>query len=51
MIEDVIFNVDQQLPQASIQRYFKAFEYFYQNDAFIEFSPPRADAHANSEQG
>lgn len=39
MIEDVIFNADQQLPQASLESYLKAFEYFYQNDAFIEFQP------------
>lgn len=37
MIEDVICNVDQQLPDASLETYFKAFKYFYQNDAFMEF--------------
>ncbi|WP_300630399.1 hypothetical protein [Pseudomonas sp.] len=37
MIEDVIFNADQQLPHPSLESYFKAFEFFYQNDAFLEF--------------
>nr|WP_272903941.1 hypothetical protein [Pseudomonas petrae] len=42
MIEDVIFNADQQLPHASLECYLKAFEYFYRNDAFVEFhSDPR----------
>ena len=43
MIEDVIFNADQQLRHASLENYFNAFEYFCQNDAFIELQPdPRS---------
>ncbi|MCQ3002940.1 hypothetical protein NLO98_24645 [Pseudomonas syringae] len=39
IIEDVIFNADQQLTYASLENYFQAFEFFYQNDAFMEFQP------------
>lgn len=39
MIEDVIFNTDQQLLQATLDDYFMAFEYYYRNDAFIVLKP------------
>lgn len=39
MIEDVIFNADQQVTHASLEIYFQAFEFFYRNDAFMEFPP------------
>ena len=37
MIEDIIFDVDRQLADPDVNDYFKAFEFFYNNDAFIIF--------------
>ncbi|MDY7073075.1 hypothetical protein PshuTeo2_31980 [Pseudomonas hunanensis] len=37
MIQDVISNTDQQLPSATVEDYFKAFKYYFENDAFLEF--------------
>jgi len=37
MIQDVIDYTDQQLPPATVQDYFEAFKYYFENDAFLEF--------------
>jgi len=37
MIQDVIDYTDQQLPSATVQDYFEAFKYYFDNDAFLEF--------------
>lgn len=34
-IEDVISNLDQQLPSRTIDEYFEAFKFYFENDAFI----------------
>ena len=39
MIEDVISNTNQQRVQATLDDYFMAFKYYYQNDAFIVLKP------------
>jgi len=37
MIQDVIDYTDQQLPLATVNDYFEAFKYYFENDAFLEF--------------
>ncbi|MEE4707705.1 hypothetical protein V2K55_18585 [Pseudomonas alliivorans] len=37
MIEDVIFNVNEQIASPTIEDYFEAFKYYYENDAFKIF--------------
>lgn len=37
MIQDLIEYTNQQLPNATIEDHFKAFKYFFENDAFLEF--------------
>jgi len=37
MIEDVIANADQQLSSATVDDYFEAFKFYYENDAFKVF--------------
>ena len=37
MIQDVINYTDQQLPSATVEDYFEAFKYYFENDAFLEF--------------
>lgn len=37
MIKDVIDYTDQQLPAATVEDYFEAFKYYFENDAFLEF--------------
>ncbi len=37
MIQDVIDYTDQQLPAATVEDYFEAFKYYFENDAFLEF--------------
>jgi hypothetical protein len=36
-IEDIVSNVDQQLINATIDDYFRAFKFYYENDAFLIF--------------
>lgn len=37
MIQDVIDYTNQQLPAATVEDCFKAFKYYFENDAFLEF--------------
>ncbi|WP_422121306.1 DUF7716 domain-containing protein [Pseudomonas syringae] len=37
MIEDIISNVNEQLPHPSVENYFDAFKFYYENDAFKIF--------------
>jgi hypothetical protein len=37
MIQEVIDYANQQLPAATVDDYFRAFKFYYENDAFLEF--------------
>ncbi|MBI6823687.1 DUF7716 domain-containing protein [Pseudomonas syringae] len=37
IIEDIISNVNEQLPQPSVENYFDALKFYYENDAFKTF--------------
>lgn len=36
-IQDIVSNAKQQLPNADARKIFKAFQFYFENDAFIDF--------------